>query len=245
MNRQAVTRKVKQQFIKRTGYKLSPAYPRNLPPEFKAEVDECQPFTMTSVERMFALWRAVRYVVEAKIPGAFVEAGVWRGGSGLLMTRTLLALDAPDRELWLYDTFTGMAEPTAEDGALPRRTWEAMRKDTHNAWCFSPLEEVRATMARCAYPPELVHLVAGKVEDTIPDQAPDEIALLRLDTDWYASTRHELEHLWPRLSPGGVLIIDDYGHWEGARRAVDEFFAVHGPVLLNRIDSTGVTVQKS
>ena len=78
------------------------------------------------------------------------------------------------------------------------------------------------------YPPERIHFVRGPVEETLPAGAPDEIALLRLDTDWYESTRHELEHLYPRLAAGGVLLVDDYGHWEGARKAVDEYFADHG-----------------
>ena len=85
-----------------------------------------------------------------------------------------------------------------------------------------------------------VHFVPGPVEQTLPDHAPDPIAILRLDTDWYASTRHELEHLFPRVAPGGVLIVDDYGHWEGARRAVDEYFARSDDrILLQRIDYTG------
>ena len=83
-------------------------------------------------------------------------------------------------------------------------------------------------------------MVPGLVEDTVPSQAPEVIALLRLDTDWYKSTWHELEHLYPRLSVGGVLIIDDYGHWEGARRAVDEFIEAKGlRLFLSRIDYTG------
>ena len=83
-------------------------------------------------------------------------------------------------------------------------------------------------------------MVKGKVEDTLPGHAPDHIAVLRLDTDWYASTKHEMEHLYPRLARGGVLIIDDYGHWAGSRQAVDEYLAEHGiHLLLNRTDYTG------
>jgi hypothetical protein len=95
-------------------------------------------------------------------------------------------------------------------------------------------------MALSGYDAARLRFVKGKVEDTVPAQAPARIAILRLDTDWYESTRHELEHLDPRLSPGGVLIIDDYGHWAGCRQAVDEYFAsrkLHA--LLNRVDYTG------
>ena len=85
-----------------------------------------------------------------------------------------------------------------------------------------------------------VEFVQGRVENTLPAAAPPEIALLRLDTDWYESTRHELEHLYPRLVDGGVLIVDDYGYWQGARQAVDEYFGETGEaILLNRIDDTG------
>jgi len=87
---------------------------------------------------------------------------------------------------------------------------------------------------------ERIHYVKGMVEDTVPEQAPEKIALLRLDTDWYESTRHELEHLFPRLSSGGILIIDDYGHWAGAKEATDEFIARHRlQLFLSRIDYTG------
>jgi hypothetical protein len=102
------------------------------------------------------------------------------------------------------------------------------------------LEQVQAVVDRSGYPTELVRLVPGRVEDTVPRHAPGQIALLRLDTDWYESTRHELEHLYPRLASGGVIIVDDYGHWEGCRRAVDEYFGEHGePLLLTRLDYTG------
>ncbi len=103
-----------------------------------------------------------------------------------------------------------------------------------------------ANLAATGYDAQRLHYVKGKVEDTIPSAAPEQIAILRLDTDWYASTRHELEHLYPRLARGGVLIIDDYGHWEGARRAVDEYFATQQvAILLNRLDQTGRIAIKS
>jgi hypothetical protein len=117
---------------------------------------------------------------------------------------------------------------------------QGQRGEDSSAVCYASLNEVKSAMARTKYNPDRVHFIQGKVEDTIPGQAPESIALLRLDTDWYESTRHELEHLFPRLSPGGILIIDDYGDWQGARKAVDEFIASHAPTLfLSRIDDTG------
>ena len=103
----------------------------------------------------------------------------------------------------------------------------------------APLDDVRHTLACSGYPAERVHYVVGKVEDTVPGTMPDAIALLRLDTDWYESTLHELVHLFPRLVPGGVLIVDDYGYWQGCRKAVDEYFR-DAPILLSFVDDTGV-----
>lgn len=198
------------------------------------------PFTMTTPSRVYALVRAVEYVVAARVPGAFVECGVWRGGSMMAVALTLLRLGQTDRDLYLFDTFAGMTEPGAED---VRVTGEAARElldrlpRTSNEWAVATLEEVRSAVSSVGYPEERIRYVVGRVEETLPEHAPVEIALLRLDTDWYASTRHELEHLYPRLATGGVLIVDDYGYWQGQRRAVDEYLAEHGiALLLNRID---------
>jgi hypothetical protein len=215
----------------------------DLEPEFLELHERCAAATMTSIERMYALYQAVRHVHAASVPGDVVECGVWRGGSSMLAALTLASLGDRERRLWLYDTFEGMSEPTDADVALTgeRMTdgWDGRRAADDPVLCIASLEDVRDNMASTGYPPDRIEFVRGKVEDTIPVRAPDRIALLRLDTDWYESTRHELEHLWPRLSPGGVLILDDYGHWLGARRAVDEFLATAEPMLLQRIDYTG------
>jgi hypothetical protein len=195
---------------------------------------------MTSIERMYALYQATQYVLAREVPGAIVECGVWRGGSSMLAALTLERLGARDRELWLYDTFEGMAEPTREDGAEAYAEWARHEAPDVNHWCYGPIDVVRSNMLATGYPSDLLNLVQGKVEDTIPGRLPESIGLLRLDTDWYASTKHELVHLYPLLQPGGVLIIDDYGHWEGARRAVDEYLVEHDQhLLLSRIDYTG------
>jgi hypothetical protein len=101
------------------------------------------------------------------------------------------------------------------------------------------VDEVRANLAATGYPLNKVRFIKGDVLQTIPAQAPQKISLLRLDTDWYKSTSHEMVHLYPRLSSKGVLLIDDYGHWKGSRQAVDEYFASNDPILLNRLDYTG------
>jgi hypothetical protein len=203
-----------------------------------------KPFTMTSPERIIALCEAVRYADRHRIAGAFVECGVWRGGSSLAAALMFAELGDATREFYLFDTFEGMSAPTEFDrrarDAAPAASLLATSDRDEKIWCVSSLEEVRANLAGAGCPMGRTRLVEGRVEDTIPGAAPAEIAILRLDTDWYESTRHELEHLYPRLAVGGVLIIDDYGAWEGARRAVDEFIDATGAaLLLNRIDETG------
>jgi O-methyltransferase len=217
----------------RSQRKEVPARPKDIEADFWPLYERCKPFTMTSEERMYALWQTCMYVTAAGVPGDFVECGVWKGGSSMLA-----ALSLPDRRLWLYDTFEGMPDPSDHDVDLDGRSmsadWESYQRDPVIR-ADSPLEEVRRNLGATGHTD--VRLVRGLVEDTIPADAPDHIAILRLDTDWYESTRHELEHLWPRLAAGGVLIVDDYGHWQGARQAVDEYFG--GRVLLQRIDYTG------
>jgi O-methyltransferase len=199
-------------------------------------------YTMTTPPRVYALVRAVEYVVTRGVAGAIVECGVWRGGSMMAAALTLLRLGVTDRELYLYDTFAGMPPPeeadTTRSGVRAADLLAQEDEDSH-IWAIASLADVRAAVLSVGYPEERIHFVEGLVEETLPAAAPKEIALLRLDTDWYRSTKHELEQLYPRLAPGGVLILDDYGHWQGARRAVDEYFAENGiTVLLNRVDGT-------
>ena len=194
-----------------------------------------RPRTMTSPEKLFALVVAVRHVVDHAIAGDIVECGVWRGGSMQAIARTLLARGVTDRDLHLFDTFEGMPEPTAEDRRFDGAPAQALLEEkprTAWVWAVASLEDVQAGMAETGYPPQRLHYHRGRVEDTLPAAAPERIALLRLDTDWYASTRHELDHLYDRVSSGGVILFDDYGYWEGARQAVDEFLAERGLSLL-------------
>jgi O-methyltransferase len=214
--------------------------PADLEPQFYELYRRCAPYTMTSVERMYALWQVVRHVSRRRVQGAFVECGVWRGGSSMLAALTFAQEDDVGRQFYLYDTFEGMSEPTQADGVVARYEWERHRRGDHNSWCYSPVDEVTANMLSTGLSPDHLRLVKGRVEDTLSETVPERIALLRLDTDWYESTRHELERLYPLLQPGGVLIVDDYGDWEGARRAVDEYMASHRPSLfMMRVDPTG------
>jgi len=208
----------------------------------RAIVERVAPFTMTSHERRASLLGAIDHIVKHRVPGAIVECGVWRGGSMMAAALALMARGDTSRELWLYDTYTGMSEPTAADASHRGESAAAQLARTkrgQGVWCEAGLDDVRANLLSTGYPQERIHFVEGKVEDTIPAALPGTTALLRLDTDWYESTRHELVHLYPLLSRHGVLVIDDYGHWQGAKKAVDEFFAGRAePAFLHRVDYT-------
>jgi O-methyltransferase len=220
---------------------------RDAEPRFHELYEKCRPYTMTSVERLYALYKSVEYVVAANLPGDFAEAGVWRGGSCMLIAETLLALGNDSRRIFLFDTFAGHVPPDADKdvdlwGNRAVDEWRRRAADGgQDAWAHASLDEVRANLARTGYPADRLVFVEGPIEETARDaKLADKLALLRLDTDWYASTKAGLEHLYPRLVSGGVLIVDDYGHYQGQRAAVDEYFKTAGPpILLNRIDYSG------
>ncbi len=245
-------KQIAQRALRRAGYELTridePGAWLTFPPDFDAGTqDVCRrvhPFTMTSPERVFALRQSVQYLVQHRIEGDIVECGVWKGGSMMAVAHTLQESGVTDRDLRLFDTFDRMSDPTREDvnfrGESGADVLSQLAEGPGSVWTSSPLDEVKRNLQMTGYPTEHISFIKGKVEETIPEQAPDRIALLRLDTDWYESTYHELLHLYPRLSPGGVLIIDDYGYWAGARKAVDKYFAERNlKLLLNRIDYTG------
>ena len=172
---------------------------------------QVKPYTITSTERVVALCQGIAYLENHQIPGAIVECGVRKGGSMMASALALLALESTQRQLYLYDTFN----------------------ESYT------LQDVKQALMQTRYPWEKILFVPGRVEETIPTQVPEKIALLRLDTDGYKSTYHELEHLYPCLSEGGILIVDDYGHWQGAKKAVDEFFREQGiEAELRTIDSS-------
>jgi hypothetical protein len=222
----------------------------SIPPDCDARTREIigrvQAYTLTPPARIMALCDAARHLDRAGIEGAIVECGVWRGGSMAAAALTLLEAGRPDRELWLYDTFSEMPPPGPNDrhasGADLHEMYERLGRDP--VYAIHPEDRIRALMVSTGYPPELLRLVPGLVEETIPAEAPERIALLRLDTDWYGSTLHELRELYPRVAGGGIVIVDDYGEFEGARAAVDEYFADDPtPPLLHRVDSSCRLIQ--
>lgn len=228
------------------GYTISKSkdqYP-DLENEFWDIYNLCKSETMTSVERMYALYKAVEYVHHQNIEGDYVECGVWRGGSTMLAAITLNRLNDTHRHLYLYDTYEGMSEPTTFDVSVKNdevhKEWSVIKKSNEKIFAYASLATVQTNMLKTKYPESKIKFIVGKVEDTIPNTITDKISLLRLDTDWYESTKHELEHLFPKLQSGGILIIDDYGHWKGSRKAVDEYFSANKIIpYLHRIDYTG------
>lgn len=246
-------KKMIQRFLGRYGYhiikfdKNNPPwdYPSDFNTELRSILAEVKPYTMTLPERVFANHEAVKYITEHGIEGAITECGVWRGGSTMAMLYTLLNRQVTNRDIYLYDTFEGMSEPGEADRAYSGDAASTLleksdRNDPRSVWCYADLEDVQRNILSTGYPADRIQFVKGKVEDTIPSTIPEKIALLRLDTDWYESTLHELEHLYPRLQSGGVLLIDDYGHWQGAKKAVDEYIRDHKlRLLLCRTDYSG------
>lgn len=212
--------------------------------EFMKIYEKARPYTMTSIERAYALYGSCKYIINNKISGDFVECGVWKGGSAMIMAFVLKALGEMNRKIYLYDTFNGMSDPENIDVDINNQSAKFLLnitdKKTSDVWSYATENEVKKNLFSTGYDKNFIFFIKGKVEETIPDIMPKEIALLRLDTDWYSSTYHELNSMYPILSKRGVLIIDDYGHWAGARKAVDKYFSEHNyVVLLNRIDYTG------
>lgn len=243
-----------------TGYRLTKAsagprrpakgrrrFPADFDEDYQAIISAVRPYTMTGNAKLHALITATRYIHDHAVPGAVVECGVWRGGSMHAVARTLDMAGDHSRDLYLFDTFEGMTQPSEHDRRHDGRTADhllAASDRSAGVWAHASLEDVREGFGQVPYPAERIHYVPGPVEKTVPGQAPEQIALLRLDTDWYTSTKHELDHLYPRLVSGGVLIIDDYGYWKGSRKATDEFLERTGErLLLIRIDTGRIAVK--
>jgi O-methyltransferase len=213
-------------------------------PGFHRLYEKVRPYTMTSIERLYALYKGMEYIVAANLPGDFAEAGVWRGGSCMLMAETLLALGDCSRRIFLLDTFAGHPRPDPEKdidlwGNRAIDEWQRRNGDGKDGkWSYVSLEEVRANMALTGYPTDKLVFVKGMVEKTVFDiRSMDKLALLRLDSDWHDSTKAALEFFYPRLVSGGILMIDDYGHYKGQQLAVDDYLKAAGePILLNRVD---------
>jgi len=207
------------------------SFPDLIDEEFWQIVDRARPYTMLSIEALYDLYQAVRYVAASGIEGDLVECGCFMGGAVFSAAEWAQRFGMADRRFLLYDTFCGFPEGTAPEMDLHGNL---VKMYGHPHY----LAIARGLVARSSWPQDRFVFVEGDVARTLKETRPERIALLRLDTDVYASTRVELEELYPLLSPGGVLMIDDYGQFRGARRATDEFLARNGPApLLHRVSS--------
>ena len=234
--------------LARAGYRLSRLEPKGYPVEFDAGDREIISYvsvndlSMTSFERMYGTLMACKHVCEAGIEGDFVECGVWRGGNALIAADAFSRF-ARGRKVYLFDTFAGMTAPTEADvsgGVKAQERYLQSLKDDHSEWCYASLDEVKANFQARGLLAQAV-FVRGDVLKTLadPKNLPERISVLRLDTDWYESTKMELDVLYPRLQAGGVLIVDDYGYWGGAKKAVDEYFVKRPKPFLCYVDHTG------
>jgi hypothetical protein len=222
------------------------------PSEYKSDMekdfleiwDKVKNFTMISVERGYNVYKSVEYICKNSVAGDFAECGVWKGGACMIMAYSLLSFGKRGKKIIMYDTFEGMPEPSKEDciawtGENMKKRWQKNIKTNGEALWSADIDEVEKNIFSTGYPKELIELVKGDIVVTLDKKTPKELSILRLDTDWYKSTKKELEILYPLLNRKGVLIIDDYGHFTGAKKAVDEYFAEKNRIFLSRIDYTG------
>jgi len=233
--------------------------PRPLGYDFEAEAMELigviRSHTMTTIPRLVTLYQQVRYCETTGLTGAFVECGVWKGGAIGLMALANLRHGAVRRDLHLFDAYTEICEPDAQvDGARAvqeTRKWTDGKGGSEGRLCPligfydtmggpGTLEDNRRLLeGTIGYPPERIHYHQGWFQDTVPTVAPTigPIAILRLDGDWYASTKICLDYHYDHVVSGGIVIIDDYATYDGCRKAVDQFIAARGlKIFLSHVD---------
>ena len=222
--------------------RISPYENYIFPVEFnefeRTNIQNSKNYSLTSLERLSALTVACNYVIARNVPGDFVECGVWKGGNLILMSMINSHTNSR-RKIYGFDTFSGMTAPTDLDKDLWGESAKSLlsrseyRDGAASFHAFASKELVGKILDEngCSD----VNLVEGDVAKTllVKSNLPSSISILRLDTDWYESTKIELEVLYPLLVPGGILIIDDYGHFSGARKAVDEYFKDCLPLMFH------------
>lgn len=206
------------------------------PSDFSRLYRRVRTHTMCSNARLRGLYRGVQYILQNDIPGDFVECGSALGGSAALIALTLRQFGAI-RPLWLFDTFEGLPAPTMSDPDFEIA-------DLFTGSCLGTLEEVHNLFDRL-HVSEQARFVKGLFQKTLPAAQVSQIALLHIDGDWYESVKVCLDNLYDKVVPGGIIQFDDYGYWQGARKAVDEFFAVRGiKAALTRLDYSGRSLVK-
>jgi predicted O-methyltransferase YrrM len=198
---------------------------------FAAAYRTVRPYTMSGGTRLRALYDAVQDTTTRAVPGAIVECGTAKGGSAALLGLSMKNSGA-SRTLWVFDTFEGIPPPTLADPDFEVAS-------LYTGSFRGELEMVRTLFDRLGLA-DCAHFVKGRFQDTVPACDTGPIAVLHIDGDWYESVKVCLDTFYDRVSRGGIVQIDDYGHWEGARKATDEFLSTRGLNLeLQYIDYTG------
>jgi len=199
-------------------------------------MDFTQPYTGIDRSDMKSLIDAVKYITSNKIPGVFVECGVWKGGAVIAMIKTLQQLNFSDREIYLFDTFNAMTMPTEHDVSATGVSAKKIKIAYNTNQLGNSLQDVKNNVYKTGYDKSKLKFIEGNVMEIIQNNIPDKIALLRLDTDFYESTKCEFEYLFPKLSEGGILIVDDYGRWQGSKKATNEYIKNNNiKIFLNQI----------
>lgn len=198
-----------------------------------------KPFSATSRERIYGLYECLEIIRKDKIKGDMVECGIWKGGNILGICEYLHYHNIDDVVVWGYDTFSGMTQPTSRDidisGIKAIDVFEQVK-------CDCSYKDVITILEKTNFPKDRIKLVIGDVLETLNNNIPENISLLRLDTDWYESTKKELEILYPKLVNGGYLIVDDFGHWKGSQTATLEYF--NNNFEYKMLDYTGLCYRK-
>lgn len=202
-----------------------------------------QPYSMTSIERISELYHSLEHIRVNNIDGDIVECGVWKGGNILGIMEYLHYYNI-DKNIWLFDTFEGMTDPEENDIDLNNNHASTMLH-IPVVLAFSPIDEVKNNLSKSNFNKDRLRFIIGDVSETLQEKNnnPKKISILRLDTDWYKSTKDELIYLYPKLVNEGVLIVDDYGHWRGSKQAVDEYFDSKN-IIIESIDYTGIKITK-
>ena len=244
--------------IKHTICKIEPQYlpQKNYESDFVEIYQKVQQYTMLTLDAAYANYKIINYLEDNNIQGDIVECGVWRGGSCMLIALALMQRGNTSRKIYLYDTYSGMTEPTEkDDSAIDNRHASLLIKEMRenkkykygtSNWCEASIEDVKENLKSTGYPLENLFFVKGDVNDTLKEPIVNQlISFLRLDTDWYDSTKIELEKLYPKLVDKGVLVVDDYYRWQGSKQATKEYFKdINKSPLLIKVDSTAISIKR-
>ena len=232
-------------------FKFQKIFDNNLS-EFKNKmIDVCYEYSMMNSKRLWNIFHCSESVLNENIEGDFVECGVFKGG-GIILMSAIIEYNKKQKKVWAFDTFEGMSKPDENDkdysGEDAMIHWKVFNNKEFNKWCYTSLNEVKSNVSQASKRLKLeldnIKYIKGDVEKTLNDNAnlPKKISILRLDTDFYKSTKKELEVLYPKLSVGGFLIVDDYGYWEGSKKACLEYFS--NDVKFIKVDDSCVYLKK-